>query len=302
MFINLWRIIKYGFQSFLRNRWLSISTISIMILTLVVFEGLILFNVFSTNATEAVQDKVDITVYFKSNVAEDNILNIQQVLENFDEVDYVNYTSREGALEEFRASHEGDETITRTLEEVDDNPLLASLNIKANELDQYDTIASYLNSESLSDVVENVTYAENRLVIERLQNLITGMNAGVLGLTLFLAFLAVVVTLNTISLAIFSNKEQINIMRMVGASNKFIRGPYIVEGIMYGLIAAAASYLLFIPIVNFASPYLASFVPGFSLAEYFQNNTFNLILYQVILGVGLGVISSTIAVRRYLKA
>lgn len=302
MFINLWRIIKYGFQSFLRNRWLSISTISIMILTLIVFQGLILFNVFSSNATEAVKDKVDITVYFKSNVAEDNILNIQQVLENFDEVEDVTYTSRDEALEEFRATHEDDETITQTLDEVDDNPLLASLSIKAGELDQYDTIASYLNSESLEDVVESVTYAENRLVINRLQNLITGMNAGVLSLTLFLAFLAVVVTLNTISLAIFSNKEQINIMRMVGASNKFIRGPYIVEGIMYGIIAAGISFIIFMPIVDFVSPYLGSFVPGFNLAEYFYGNTFTLVLYQVILGVGLGVISSTIAVRRYLKA
>lgn len=302
MFINLWRIIKYGFQSFLRNRWLSISTISIMILTLIVFQGLILFNVFSSEATDAVKDKVDITVYFKSNVAEDNILNIQQVLENFDEVNTVTYTSRDEALEEFQQTHQDDETISRTLEEVDENPLLASLSIKADQLDQYDTIASYLNSESLDDVVDKVTYAQNRLVIERLQSLITGMNAGVLALTLFLAFLAVVVTLNTISLAIFSNKEQINIMRMVGASNKFIRGPYIVEGIMYGLIAAGVSFLIFMPIVDFISPYLASFVPGFSLAEYFSGHTFNLVLYQIILGVGLGVISSTIAVRRYLKA
>lgn len=302
MFINLWRIIKYGFQSFLRNRWLSISTISIMILTLIVFQGLILFNVFSSEATDAVKDKVDITVYFKSNVAEDNILNIKQVLENFDEVNAVTYISRDEALEEFRQTHQDDETISRTLEEVDENPLLASLSIKADQLDQYDTIASYLNSESLEDVVDKVTYAQNKLVIERLQSLITGMNAGVLALTLFLAFLAVVVTLNTISLAIFSNKEQINIMRMVGASNKFIRGPYIVEGIMYGLISAGVSFLIFMPIVDFVSPYLASFVPGFSLAEYFYGNTFNLVLYQIILGVGLGVISSTIAVRRYLKA
>lgn len=302
MTTNLWRIIKHGFQSFLRNKWLSVSTVSIMILTLFVFEGLILFNVFANAAVGEIQDKVDISVYFKSNVPEDSILGIKRILEGFDEVKLVEYVSRDDALAQFKIRHSDDETITQTLEELGENPLLASLSIKAKDLDQYGTIASYLDSASLKDIVERVTYAQNQLVIERLRSLVDGVNAGVLLFTLFLAFLAIAVTMNTIGLAIFSNKDQISIMRVVGASNKFIRGPYIVEGIIYGVIAAVISFAILVPLINFASPHLASFVPSFSLGEYMSENMTRLFIYQLLLGAGLGIVSSTIAIRRYLKA
>lgn len=299
--ITVWRIIKYGFQSFLRNKWLSASTVSIMILTLLVFEGLVLFNVLADNAMEAIKDKVDISVYFKSNVAEDDVLNIKRILENFDEVKSVEYVSRDKALEIFKERHAGDEVITQTLAELDTNPLLASLNVKAKELSQYEEIASYLNSASLQGLVEKMTYTQNELVINRLESLVNGLNIGVLVFTLFLIFLAVMVTFNTISLAIFSNKDQIGIMRVVGAANKFIRGPYIVEGIIYGAIAAIISVLLYIPIVNIASPHLASFVPSFDLKAYFNGNFGYLFFCQLFLGIGLGILSSIIAIRRYLK-
>ena len=112
------------------------------------------------------------------------------------------YVSRDEALEIFKERHADDEIITQTLNELDENPLLASLNVKAKELSQYDTIASYLSSASLNDLVEKVTYAQNKLVISRLKSLVDGLNAGVRILTLFLAFLAIMVTFNTIGLAI----------------------------------------------------------------------------------------------------
>ncbi|HMB17441.1 MAG TPA: permease-like cell division protein FtsX [Candidatus Paceibacterota bacterium] len=300
--INLWRIIKYGFQNIFRNKWLSASTISIMILTLLVFIGLMVFNIVSDQAVNTVKNKVDISVYFKSNVAEDDVLNIKRILENFDEVDSVEYVSRDEALAEFKERHSDDEVITQTLGELDTNPLLASLNIKAEDLSQYDVIASYLESDSLSDMVEKVTYAQNELVIKRLETLVNGLNIVVLSLTLFLAFLAVMVTFNTVSLAIFSNKEQIAIMRVVGAENKFIRGPYIIEGFIYGFIAAVISIAIFIPVVNAISPGLNHFVPGFSLSEYFSSHFITFFLYQALIGVALGIISSIIAIRKYLKS
>ncbi|MFB6212581.1 MAG: cell division protein FtsX [Candidatus Magasanikbacteria bacterium] len=301
MFLSLWRIIKFGFKNFFRNSWLSISTISVMILTLVVFEGLILFNVVSDNAVEAVKDKVDISVYFQDSASEGDILNIKKTLEGFKEVENVTYISKSKALKRFKKRNPNEEVISKTLDELEGNPLSASLNIKAKELSQYDSIASYLNSDSLKKTVKKVTYGQNELVINRLQSIIQGVNAGVLILTLFLSFLAVVVTLNTISLAIFSNKEQINIMRMVGADNKFIRGPYVVEGVIYGIIAALVSFIIFVPLVNFVSPHIADFITNFSLKDYFNKNTLRLVTYQLIMGVGLGIISSILAVRKYLK-
>lgn len=299
--VTLSRIVKYGWQAFLRNGWLSLSTISIMILAALVFEGLILFNVMGKTALSSIQNKIDISVYFKSNVDEDSILNIKRSLEGLEEVKSAEYISREQALEEFKTRHEGEETITQTLAELNENPLLASLNIKAEDPSEYGAIASYLENENLGDIVEKVTYAQNQVVIDRLVGLIDTMKKGGITLTVFLAFLAVTVTFNTIRLAIFSNREQIGIMRLVGASNVFIRGPYVVEGVIYGIIAGIIGFLILIPGISFLSPYVGQFIPEFSLSNYFQEHFFGLLLYQLLFCIALGIVSSIIATRRYLQ-
>lgn len=300
MFVTLSRIIKYGWQGFLRNGLLSVSTVSIMILAAVVFEGLILFNILSGSAIESIKEKIDISVYFQSNTPEDAILNIKKSLENLDEVKDVEYVSRDRALEEFKLLHASEETVQQTLEELETNPLLASLNIKAKSPDQYKVIASYLETADLKNLIEKITYAQNQVVIERLISLIRTFKTGGLTLTIFLAFLAVVVTFTTIRLAIYSNSDQIGIMRFVGASNSFIRGPYVFEGIMYGIIAGAFSFLLFVPFINFIAPHITNFIPSMDLKAYFISHFFRLFVYQLLFGIGLGIVSSIIAVRRYL--
>jgi len=300
MFVKITRIIKYGLSSFLRNGWLSASTIGIMILALVVFEGLILFNVVAQGAVQSLQDKIDISVYFKSNVSEDSMLNIKRSLEGLSEVKIVDYISRDQALIDFKQAHQSDQVITETLDQLDENPLLASLNIKAGDPRHYDAIAQYLDQATFKDLVEKVTYAQNHIVIDRLIALTdTIRNSGAI-LTSFLAFLAIMITFNTIRLAIFSNKEQVGIMRLVGASNNFIRGPFVVEGIIYGIVAGILSFLIFVPIIGFISPYIAKFVPEVDLNAYLNAHLVGLLLYQFLFGVGLGIISSVVAIRKYL--
>ena len=299
--VTLSRIIKYGWQAFLRNGWLSVSTIGIMILALIVFEGLVLFNVIAKGAIKSLEEKIDISVYFKSNFSEDAILNMKRSLEGLVEVKEVEYVSKEEALQEFKNRHADDDVVTQTLGELDANPLLPSLNIKAKDPRKYGEIASYLEKPALQDSIEKVTYAQNQIVIERLNSLSAILKRGGLGLTVFLTFLAAMVIFNTIRLAIFSASEQIGIMRLVGASNNFIRGPYLVEGIVYGVVAAFISFAIFIPLINFGSPPISNFIPEVNLKNYFNREFATLFLYQLLLGIGLGVISSSIAIRRYLR-
>src|SRR3989338_6421669 len=295
MIVKLSRIIKYGFSSFLRNGWLSASTISIMILALVVFEGLILFNVVAKGAVTSLQEKIDISVYFKSNISEDSILNIKKSLESLIEVKSVQYVSRDEALVNFKEAHSADAVIVQTLEQLDENPLLASINIKAQDPRHYSTIAEYLDKPVFKDLIEKVTYAQNHTVIDRLISLVdTIKNSGAI-LTIFLSFLAVTITFYTIRLAIFSNSEQIGIMRLVGASNTFIRGPYVIEGIIYGIIAAILSSLAILPMVYYASPYAKIFVPEINLWSYLVSSSTSFFGYQLLFGIILGVISSSIA-------
>ena len=301
MLTTLFRIIKYGFLGFWRNGWLSTATLSIIVLALLVFEGLMIFNVLTKTALEAVQDKIDISVYFKINTPEDNILQIKKSLESLAEVKSIEYISRDQALEIFRQRHVEDPTISQSLEELKENPLLASLNIKAHDPKEYVIIADYLDKTNSKTWFEKVTYAQNAVVIERLGNIIDTAEKGGFVLIIFLALIAVLVTFNTIRLAIYSSREEIGIMRLVGASNSFIRGPYVVEGIIYGLLAGVLSLIIAAPIVYFVSPYIKIFISEMNLWPYFTSHLFGTLGYQLLLGVALGVISSTIAIRKYLR-
>ncbi len=295
------RIIRYGLQSFLRNGWLSTATILVMVLAVCVFEGLIVFGVVAQQAIASIQDKIDISVYFKSQALEDEILRVKRSLESLAEVKNVNYFSREDALKQFRDKHAGDNVITQALDELNENPLLASLNIKAHNPKHYGSIASYLDGNSMANLVEKVTYTQNQVVIERLVNMIDISRRGWMILVAVLSLVAVTVTFNTIRLAIYSNREEIGIMRLVGASNNFVRGPYLVEGVLYGLVAGLIGFAVFVPLVSFASPYVGKFIPGSDLTAYFSQHWLPLLSYQFLFGISLGVVSSAFAIRRYLK-
>lgn len=295
------RIFRYGFKNFWRNGWLSTATVAIMTMALLVFVGLTLFRVVTDRASASIQDKIDISVYFKSNTPEDQILNVKQSLESLAEVKGVDYISSDRALEIFKAGHRNDQIVSQAINELTTNPLLASLNVKAQRPDQYATIAGYLAAPSLSSYIESVSYAKNQIVIDRLTAIVDNVNRGGLALTIILSLVAGLVVFNTIRLAIYSNREEIGVMRVVGASNGFVRGPYVVEGIVSGAIAALVSMIVAAPLTYVVSPYLSTFIPGLNIFEYFSSNLFVLLGYQIFFGVALGIVSSFVAVRRYLR-
>jgi cell division transport system permease protein len=301
MFTVIWRIIYYGVKNFIRNGWPSVATVGTMIIALSVFLTLILFNVITNKAIELVQDKIDISVYFKQTTSEDDILNIKQSLESLNEVKSVEYVSKDKALEIFKQTHKDDETIIQAINELNTNPLVASLNIKAKDPSQYALIANYLSSPNLEKFIDSLSYSKNQIVIDRLVAIIHNVNQAGFVITLVLAFVAGLVIFNTIRLAIYSNREEIAIMRAVGASNMFIRGPYLVGGILAGIISALIGIILAIPIVYGVSPYLKIFIPNLNIFSYFISNIFTLTLYQLAFGVLIGAFSSFFAVRRYLK-
>jgi cell division transport system permease protein len=301
MFTIISRIFHFGFLNFKRNGLLSVATVAIITLALFVFGGLIMFGVITNNAVASIQDKIDISVYFNTNTPEDQILNIQQSLQGLPQVASVDYISRDKALDLFKAKHANDSTITQAINELNSNPLEASLNIKAKSPDQYATIANYLSSSTISQYVDTVSYAQNQDVINRLAKIIKNIESGALLAIIFLTFIAGLVVFNTIRIAIYSNRDEIGIMRVVGASNNFITGPYMVEGFICGTIAALFSIIIAAPIMYFISPYLDVFIPGLNIFQYFYTHIFQLFFYEFIFGILIGIFSSYIAVKKYLK-
>ena len=301
MATTLFRIIKYGLQSFWRNGLLSVATIIVMVLALMVFEGLVLFGVSTKTAIVSLEDKIDISVYFKSNAPEDEILEVKNSLVSVQEVKSVEYVSRDKALEIFEEKYKDDPTISQAITELESNPLLATLNIKAHDPNDYQVIASYLENQNLKDLIEKVTFTQSRLAIERLTKIVDTVEKTGLALTIFMALTAALVTFNTIRLAIYSNREEIGIMRLVGASNVFINGPYIIEAIIFGILAAVLSLLITAPFINLGAPYIQDFIPEMNLETYFYSNIFKLFAYQLLFGTLLAIISGTFAIRKYLK-
>jgi cell division transport system permease protein len=175
------------------------------------------------------------------------------------------------------------------------------LNIKAVDSSQYASIVGFLEASRLRSVIDKINYYDNEVVIARIQNISEAIQGWGMVATLLLAFIAVLVAFNTVRLTIYNQRQEIEIQRLVGASNWFIRAPYMVEGVLYGTIATVIALTLFFAGLQFASPRIALLMPGVSLMGYFGGNIIQIAGITLIAGVGLGVLSSTIAIRRFMK-
>lgn len=302
MFTIVSRIIQFGFKNFRRNGWLSTATVAIMTLALLVFLSLIIFGVITSQAAASIQDKIDVSAYFNTNTSEDQILNIKQSLEALPQVQSVEYVSRDQALAIFKQNHVDNPTISQAINELTTNPLEASLNIKAKDPSEYAAIAQYLSAPDIAQYLDGQpSYYDNQGVIDRLAKIVKGVETGGLVVMFVLALIAGLVVFNTIRLAIYSNRDEIGVMRVVGASNSLVRGPYVVEGMICGTIAAVLSMFIAAPTLYLISPYLNIFIPGLNIFEYFYTHIGRLLIYELLFGIVIGACSSFIAVKRYLR-
>lgn len=299
--LNLKRNIRQGFINFWRNGWVSLATVLVMVLTLFVVGALFFSNVLLTSALQSLEDKVDISVYMKTSAGEPDILSLRSELEKLAEVKSVEYVSREEALDQFQELHKENALITQSLDELGDNPLGANLNVKAKDPRQYEAISRFLEAPSFANTIDKINYRQNQLIIERLTGLLNASRALGLGITVVFSFIAILVAFNTIRLAIYTSRDEISIMRLVGATNSYIRGPFLVEGIIHGVISSLITALAFFPLAAWLGPKADRFFGGPNLYHYYISNFLIIFLMLLAIGVLLGVISSFIATRRYLK-
>ncbi|OGM98127.1 MAG: hypothetical protein A2735_00255 [Candidatus Yanofskybacteria bacterium RIFCSPHIGHO2_01_FULL_41_21] len=295
------RIFRTGWLNFKRNSYLSFGTTGVMALVLLLFSGLMVLNYISGQIVTGLEDKVDVSVYFKNDASEDQVISVKQDLESQPAVARVTYISKDQALTDFKAKHAGDALIQQSLAELTDNPLQSSLNIKAKESTQYASIVTFLEGNKLRPVIDKINFYENEAIINRVQGISRGVGNWGLVATLILAFIAVLVTFNTIRLTIYNQKNEIEIMRLVGGSNWHIKAPYLIEGGLYGVFASLITIAVFYPTLWFISSKIGILIPDVSLIGYFVANVFQFIPIIFALGIALGVLSSYIAIRRFLR-
>ncbi len=291
-----------GFVSFWRHSWLSLTTTAIVALTLLVISSLLILGFLGNIALDSIQNKIDISVYFKDSSSEESVLEIKNRLINLEEVEGIEYISKKQALDKFKAEHKSDSLILDSLDG-DENPLPASLEIKAKNPGQYAMINQTLEDPSYQVFIsENgVSYYENKSKIDRLISITNFIRKVGLGISLGFIIISLLVVFNSIRVTIYTRKEEIEIMKLVGASNWYVRWPFVIEGVIYGALAMATSLLIIIPLVYYSFPPLSKYLGGVELTNYLNQNLLYLIGFQLAGGILIGVLSSLIAIRKHLK-
>jgi cell division transport system permease protein len=300
--ISLFRVIRSGAVNFWRNRWLSAASTLIMVITLIILSILSLLFVITQSSVRTIRERVDISAYFKTGLAENQILSVKSRLEQNPKVRSVTYVSAEQALEEFKALHRNDPLITDSIKELNENPLPATLQVKAVTLDDYPAISEELTSDQYKAQIDKVNFEDNRVIIDRLNRLLKFIIAVGLALVIIFSLIAILVIFNTITLTIYNRREEVEIMRLVGATNWYIRGPFLTEALMYSVVGTVITSALLAPIYLRLLPGISHYLnPSTDIfaASYFR--FYYLILIQLIVACALSIISSTLAIRRYLK-
>ena len=301
MLITFKRILKSSWLNFTRDGGIAGATIFILVMAIFLVSSLFLLKEASQFLILAIKEKVDISVYFKEDSTEKDILNVKEEISKIPEVKKVEYVSKEMALQIFVERHKDDPLLMEALREVGGNPFLASLNIKALEAGQYEKITQFLENPSFENLIEKIDYYQRKPIIERIFSLTNfAKKTGIL-LSIALVMVTILVTFNTIRLAILNSSEEIKIQRIVGASNWFIRGPFLIQGAISGIFAILISFLIFSLICWILTPKIEILFPGLNLFNLLTKNLKFLIPIQIFTGIGLGVISSLIAIRKYLR-
>jgi len=298
------RIIKEGVSTFGRNSIVSFAAIVVMTMSLLVLSGALFLNAVLGFSLSQLQDRVDVNVYFFPDTPVEEITSLSQTIEEIPEVRDVVYVSRDEAFEDFKNRHQGDELIRRSLEELGDNPLGASLNIRAYDSEDYESIVSSIESQPVvknADFVERINYYDNKALIERLNEFSSISRSVAYATTVFFAAVAILVIISTLRIAIFSAKNDIIVKRLVGAEHRYVRGPFLVQGVMYGLISSILTMIALFPITRQIAAYTETFFGGMNIAQYYQTNVLSIFMILLAFAVILGIIASAISVKKYLK-
>ena len=303
----LWkRTILAGLRGFYRNRTVSLSSIFILTITLSIVTSFYLLVAVFDYTLEQVKEKVDVRVYFTTDATEQQAIDIKAKLLGLNDVKSVTYTSREQALLDFKKKHVGDQLTLQALDELGNNPFGASLSVVAKDTSRYEAIADQLSSGSglLGDdkgVIDKVNYYQIKDSIDKLNSIIGWTNTVGFWLSIVFVLMSCMIVYNTIRLAIFVYRDEIAVMKLVGASNMFIRGPFIVESLLYAIVATAITSIIFFPATVWVTQKTVFFFEGLNINAFYTSHFIELTLTLLAFGSVLTVVSSFLAVRKYLK-
>lgn len=303
--ITLWRIFKTGFRNLFRNAWLSAAATAIMIITLIIMTFFAFSAIFVRAKLAEVQSKVDLTLFLKDSATQDQITSLQNQILADSGVKSVNFVSKSDAMARFQSS-ESNREITKSINDSDiGNPFPASFDIKVNDINKIKDVNERIKKLDKDGIIDESSLDKKNQERGDVVGNITKISNGVsrVGAILSVVFLviALLIIFNTIRMAIFTRREEIEIMKLVGATKWFIRGPFIIEGSLYGALGATLTLIILVPLTHSATPFLTDKLGAGSVLHAFEQHWLILIAMVYALGVLIGAISSWLAIARHLK-
>jgi len=304
MWVFIFRVIKLAWQNFYRNIGLSLITILVLVTTLISFDVILIVRGVMSSAISLVENRIDVSIIFKTNAPEEKIRDINDTLKNNPAVASLRYKDRNQVLEEFKKIHSEDTGIISALSELSANPLGAVLVVRAKNTKDYEEILKSIEIPEYNAIIEQKTFDDHGPVIQKI-NLITQKTQQIgLILSLVLTIVAFLIIFNVIRLSIIMHGEEIEIMKLVGASNWFVRMPFLIEVIFLAVLSWIFNLGILYGAIYLADPYLVKFFEGsgFTLQGYLNDN-FLLFMGGELLGlIILNLLSTSLAMRKYLKA
>jgi len=302
MFSSFLRILKFSVQDISRNIWLSVITVTILILAMFSINTLILTKTISASAIDAIKNKINISLYLTSNASEAEIFYLKDKVMAMDRVKDVKYVSKQEALDSFRANNENNEEILQALTELGQNPLSPSLIISPKNADEVADLIEELKVLD-SEIIESRDFADNSLILERINNITNRINDIAIIIIAVFIITSLLVIYNSIKVAIYTHKKEIEIMRLVGASNVFIHAPYLISSLVYTLVASLIIIGITFPLLSIAQPYLEVFFVGYNInvVKYFYSNFLLIFGLQFLSIAIINMVASYLAVRKYSK-
>ena len=302
--LSISRIIKFSFQNFFRNFWLSIVTITIIVLTLFSVTSLVFVNALMDQAIKLVKSKIDVSVYFKPAATEDQIFAVQVNLEKLPYVKNITYVSKSEALAKLREQYKDSPLILESLKELNNNPLGDTLIVNTFETSNYQKVIDILaGTPQYASLIDSQSFDDNSPVIEKLEIISSQVSGIGWGVTIFFGLISLLVIVNTIRIAIYTHRDEIGIMKLVGASNQFVRGPFVGEAIIYAVIGSVITFALAYLFAVFSDPYVAGLLGriDFTLLNYLNQNVLIIFGGEIIGIILISVIATALALRRYLR-
>ena len=293
--------LKQSLQGFTRNLSTTLGSIITIFLSLFIIGVFLVGATVIDNIVKSVESEVSITAYVSDDAKDEDITAMQNYIKSLEGVASVSFTTKEQALEDFRAMSSNADIV----DELGGNPLPASINIELSDPQQVQAVAAQIEgSDQFAKIADEANPADSlkygQRTVERLFSVTNYIRYIGIALIVLLVFIALVFINNTIRLAIMARRKEIAIMRLVGASNGFIRGPFLMEGALHAVIGAALAVLCLELLHRFALPQLQA---SLAFLPIEVNGTTFLIIYLILFAAGLviGLIGSALAMRRYLK-